>query len=69
VLFEQLLDNMGFRDAADGLCLPEPKSVRGYAPLQLIERFTTSIRSSAICFVRAEAVGMHRKFMAFSMAN
>lgn len=39
-LFKQMLDGMGFREAAARWGLPAPKSNRGYAPLQLIEQFT-----------------------------
>ena len=41
-LFKQMLDSMGFREAAVGWGLPAPKSNRGYAPLQLIEQFIVS---------------------------
>lgn len=38
-----MLDSMGFRQAAAKWALPEPKSNRGYEPLQLIEQFIASI--------------------------
>ena len=39
VLFKQMLDSLGFREAVSGWGLPEPKSNRGYPPRQLIEQF------------------------------
>ncbi len=57
-LFKQMLDGMGFRQAAAGWSLPEPKSNRGYAPLQLIEQFIVSIWCGACRFAHAETVRM-----------
>lgn len=57
-LFKQMLDSMGFREAAAGWGLPEPKSNRGYAPLQLIEQFIVSIWCGACRFAHAETVRM-----------
>lgn len=42
-LFKQMLDSMGLQEAAASWGLTEPKSNRGYAPLQLTERFIVSI--------------------------
>jgi hypothetical protein len=49
---------MGFRQAAAGWGLPQPKSNRGYAPVQLIEQFIVSIWCGACRFVQAETVRM-----------
>lgn len=57
-LFKQMLDSMGFREAAAGWGLPQPKSNRGYAPLQLIEQFLVSIWCGACRFAHAETVRM-----------
>lgn len=57
-LFKQMLDSMGFREAAAHWGLPEPKSNRGYAPLQLIEQFIVSIWCGASRFSHAETVRM-----------
>ena len=57
-LFKQMLDSMGFREAAAHWGLPEPKSNRGYAPLQLIEQFIVSIWCGACRFAHAETVRM-----------
>ena len=57
-LFRQMLDSMGFRQAAAGWGLPEPKSNRGYAPVQLLEQFIVSIWCGACHFVHAETVRM-----------
>ena len=57
-LFKQMLDSMGFREAAAGWELPQPKSNRGYAPLQLIEQFLVSIWCGACRFAHAETVRM-----------
>ena len=57
-LFKQMLDSMGFREATAGWGLPEPKSNRGYAPLQLIEQFTVSIWCGACRFAHTETVRM-----------
>ena len=57
-LFKQMLDSMGFREAAVGWGLPAPKSNRGYAPLQLIEQFIVSIWCGACRFAHAETVRM-----------
>jgi hypothetical protein len=57
-LLKQMLDGMGFRQAASGWGLPEPKSNRGYAPLQLIEQFIVSIWCGACRFAHAETVRM-----------
>ena len=53
-----MLDSMGFRQAAAGWGLPQPKSNRGYAPVQLIEQFIVSIWCGACRFVQAETVRM-----------
>ncbi|WP_051305041.1 IS1380 family transposase [Chitinilyticum litopenaei] len=58
VLFKQMLDSMGFRDAAGSWGLPAPGSNRGYAPLQLIEQFIVSIWCGACRFAHAETVRM-----------
>jgi hypothetical protein len=58
VLFKQMLDSLGFREAAAHWGLPEPKSSRGYAPLQLIEQFIVSIWCDASRFAHAEKVRM-----------
>ena len=58
VLFRQMLDSMGFRQAAAGWGLPEPKSNRGYRPVQLIEQFIVSIWCGACRFAHAETVRM-----------
>ncbi len=57
-LFKQMLDSMGFREAAAGWELPQPKSNRGYAPLQLLEQFIVSIWCGACRFAHAETVRM-----------
>ena len=57
-LFKQMLDSMGFRQAAAGWGLPQPKSNRGYAPVQLLEQFIVSIWCGACRFVHAETVRM-----------
>ena len=57
-LFKQMLDSMGFRDAAADWGLPQPKSNRGYVPVQLIEQFIVSIWCGACRFVHAETVRM-----------
>ena len=58
VLFKQMLDSIGFRQAATGWSLPQPKSNRGYAPLQLVEQFIVSIWCGACRFAHAETVRM-----------
>jgi len=58
VLFKQMLDSIGLREAGAGWGLPEPKSNRGYAPLQLIEQFIVSIWCGAFRFAHAETVRM-----------
>ena len=57
-LFKQMLDSMGFQEAAARWGLPEPKSNRGYAPLQLIEQFIVSIWCGARRFAHTETVRM-----------
>ena len=57
-LFKQMRDSLGFREAGAGWGLPEPKSNRGYAPLQLIEQFIVSIWFGACRFAHAETVRM-----------
>ncbi len=57
-LLKQMLDQMGFREAAQKWGLPEPGSNRGYAPLQLIEQFIVSIWCGACRFAHAETVRM-----------
>lgn len=57
-LFKQMLDSMAFREAGAGWELPQPKSNRGYAPLQLIEQFIVSIWCGACRFAHAETVRM-----------
>lgn len=57
-LFKQMLDSMEFREAAARWGLPEPKSNRGCAPLQLIEQFIVSIWCGACRFAHAETVRM-----------
>lgn len=57
-LFRQMLDSMGFRQAAMSWGLPGPGSNRGYAPLQLIEQFIVSIWCGACRFAHAETVRM-----------
>src|SRR5574343_170859 len=57
-LFKQMLDSMGFREAATGWGLPQPRSNRGYAPLQLVEQFIVSIWCGACRFAHAETVRM-----------
>ena len=57
-LFRQMLDSMGFRQAAASWGLPEPKSNRGYRPVQLIEQFIVSIWCGACRFAHAETVRM-----------
>ncbi|GCY10659.1 transposase [Escherichia coli] len=57
-LLKQMLDSMGFRQASAGWGLPEPRSNRGYAPLQLIEQFIVSIWCGACRFAHAETVRM-----------
>ena len=58
VLFKQMLDSLGFREAVSGWGLPEPKSNRGYPPRQLIEQFIVSIGCGACRFAHAETVRM-----------
>lgn len=55
-LFKPMLDSMAFRVAVAHWGLPEPKSSRGYAPLQLIEQFIVSIGYGACRFSHAETV-------------
>jgi hypothetical protein len=55
--FKRLFDNVGFREWA-GWGLPEPKSNRGCAPLQLIEQFIASIGCRVCRFVHVETVRM-----------
>lgn len=55
-LFEQMLDSMELRQAATKWGLPEPKSNRGDAPLQLIEQFIVSIGCGACRFAHAETL-------------
>ena len=55
-LFKQMMDSLGFREAAKRWGLPEPKSNRGYAPLQLIEQFIVSIWCGACRFTHTETV-------------
>lgn len=57
-LLKQMLDQMGLRQAAQQLGLPEPGLNRGYAPLQLIEQFIVSILCGACRFAHAETVRM-----------
>lgn len=57
-LFKQMLDSIAFREAATTWGLPEPKSNRGNAPLQLIEQFIVSIWCGACRFAHAETVRM-----------
>ena len=57
-LFKQMLDSMRFRESARGWGLPEPKSNRGYDPLQLIEQFIVSIWCGACRFSHADTVRM-----------
>jgi hypothetical protein len=57
-LFKQMLDSMGFRQAATGWGMPAPRSNRGYEPLQLIEQFIVSIWCGACRFAHAETVRM-----------
>lgn len=57
-LFKHMLDSMAFRAAVAGWELPQPKSNRGYAPLQLIEQFIVSIWCGACRFAHAETVRM-----------
>ncbi len=57
-LFKQMLDSMGFREAAADWGLPQPKSNRGYAPVQLLEQFIVSIWCGACRFAHAETVRM-----------
>ncbi|MDR1276325.1 MAG: IS1380 family transposase [Candidatus Accumulibacter sp.] len=57
-LFKQMLDSMGFRQAAADWGLPAPRSNRGYAPLQLVEQFIVSIWCGACRFAHAETVRM-----------
>lgn len=57
-LLKQMLDQMGFREAAQKWGLPEPGSNRGYAPLQLVEQFIVSIWCGACRFAHAETVRM-----------
>ena len=57
-LFKQMLDSMEFRQAVAGWGMPEPKSNRGYAPVQLIEQFIVSIWCGACRFAHAETVRM-----------
>jgi hypothetical protein len=59
-LFKPMLDSMGFREAAAKWGLPEPKSNRGYASLQLIEQFIVSIGCGACRFAHAETVRLDR---------
>jgi hypothetical protein len=56
--FKQMLDSLAFREAAAGWGLPEPKSNRGYTPLQLIEQFIVAIWCCASRFAQAETVRM-----------
>lgn len=57
-LFKPMLDSLRFGEAAAGWGLPEPKSNRGYAPLQLIEQFIVSIWCGACRFAHAETARM-----------
>jgi len=57
-LLKQMLDSMGFRQAGAGRGLPEPRSNRGYAPLQLIEQFIVSIWCGGCRFAHAQTVRM-----------
>jgi hypothetical protein len=57
-LFKQMLDSLAFREAAAGWGLPEPKSNRGYAPMQLIEQSIVSNWCGACRFAHAETVRM-----------
>lgn len=57
-LFKRMLDSLAFREAVSGWGLPEPKSNRGYAPVQLIEQFIVSIWCGACRFAHAETVRM-----------
>lgn len=57
-LLKQMLDSMGFRQAAASWGLPEPGSNRGYAPQQLIEQFLVSIWCGACRFAHTETVRM-----------
>lgn len=59
-LFRQMLDSIGFLEEAADRGLPEPKSNRGYAPTQLIERFIVSIWCGACRFAHAETVRMDK---------
>lgn len=61
-LLKQILDSMAFRQAAAGWGLPEPRSNRGYAPLQLIEQFIVSIWCGACRFVHAEVYRWYPRF-------
>ena len=58
VLFKQMLDSLGFREAVADWGLPAPKSNRGYAPLQLIEQFIVAIWCGACRFAHTETVRM-----------
>lgn len=57
-LFKQMLDSLGFRQAAAGRGMPAPRSNRGYEPLQLIEQFIVPIWCGACRFAHAETVRM-----------
>ncbi len=53
-LMKQMLDRIGFSNAAESCELPEPGSNRGYAPSQLILQFMLSIWCGANRFEHAE---------------
>lgn len=53
-LMKRMLDNMGFREAANSWDLPLPGSNRGYRPVQLIEQLLVSIWCGACRFAHTE---------------
>ena len=57
-LMRRMLQSMKFRDAAQQWDLPQPRSNRGYEPMQLIEQFLVSIWCGANRFVHADITRM-----------
>ncbi len=53
-ILKRMMDGMGLREAIQSWDFPEPRSNRGYAPVQLVEQMIVSIWCGAARFVHAD---------------